>query len=87
MRPYINGSGAFSELVIISNSLFPVSSDIMISMVTNGMEGSALLMLRNGTQSKNHYSVDLGTSSSEITVTSIEPQEDDNYIYEVVVEY
>lgn len=44
-------------------------------------------MLRNGTQSKNHYSVDLGTSSSEITVTSIEPQEDDNYIYEVVVEY
>lgn len=88
LKPYIfTGSGTFDYLQINYSALFPVSSNITINIETNGMFGTALLHMGIGVQSGKTSETDLNPSSSEITVISIDPQEDDTYIYEVVVEY
>lgn len=83
LKPYIyRGS-----LNIDHNSLFPVTSDIRIDISTNGFEGQCSIPIEEGTSGRLHNDVDLGPSTPEITVNSITPNEDDNYIYEVVIEY
>lgn len=87
MRPYIAIYGGSSSLSIDYNALFPISSEMIISITTNGVDENCSIWLFPGDQIGTKTEVDLGPSTSEIIVTSIDPQEDDTYIYEVVVEY
>lgn len=87
LKPYIFAGGRFDYLQINYSALFPVSSNIIINIETNGMSGTALLHIGIGVQSGMTSQTDTNPSSSEITVISVDPQEDDTYIYEVVVEY
>lgn len=83
LKPYIDSYG----LQIEYNTLFPVTSDIRIYISTNGLIGEGMVAVFEGNSSGLSHDVDVGPSTPEITVSSITPSEDDNYIYEVVIEY
>lgn len=83
LKPYI----AYACLQIEYNTLFPVTSDIWIDISTNGIVGQNTMAIFEGNSGGLFFDVDLGPSTPEITVNSITPSEDDNYIYEVVIEY
>lgn len=83
LKPYIERA----SLQIEYNTLFPVTSGIKIAISTNGIDGLPHLRLYEGASGGVWNDVDLGPSTPEITVRSITPSEDDNYIYEVVIEY
>ena len=75
------------SLHIEYNTLFPVTSEIEINISTNGLVGQAYVMLFEGDSEGISNDADLAPSTTEITVNSITPSEDDNYIYEVIIEY
>ena len=69
------------------NTLFPVTSVIKINVSTNGIQGQEYIRIFEGESWGIRTEVDMGPSTPEITVNSITPSEDDNYIYEIVIEY
>lgn len=67
---------------------YPVQSLLEINVSTNGSMGQGVIMIRENTQEgTTNTEIDIMPQSNEITVISVNPQEDDNYIYEVVIEY
>lgn len=85
VRPYIK-SGKY--LMADYSAQYPVRSNVTIEVSTNGMQGSGSIGISEMSQEgATNMEIDWYPQSTEITVTSIEPQEDDYYVYEVVVEY
>lgn len=85
LRPYIK-SGKF--LMADYSAQYPVESYVRIVVATNGALGRGnigipILQQEYTTSTE----IDIMPQSNEITVMEIEPQEDDYYVYEAVVEY
>lgn len=84
LKPYIVKIGLFVDY----HARFPVKSLVVITVSTNGMMGRGEIGIREmGQEGTTGIEIDMMPESNEITVISIDPQEDDTYIYEVVVEY
>lgn len=85
VRPYIEGR---KYLLADCSAQYPVRSMVVIQVSTNGMQGSGeIVIVEMEQEGDSGMEIDWYPQSTEITVTSIEPQEDDYYVYEVVVEY
>ena len=86
LRPYVEGSKITWLSVDYSCSYLPTST-IEVSIKTTGLDGECKIYITEGTLTGSRTDVDLSPSSAEIEIISFEPMEDDNYIYEIVVEY
>lgn len=85
VRPYIMGG---KTLMADYYAQYPVESYVRISVSTTGALGYGYIVVREASQEgTTSTEIDIMPQTNEITVTSIEPQEDDYYVYEVVVEY
>ena len=60
---------------------YPLASFLVITLSTNS--GNLLVYAASGSSTN---SIALGPGETIISVASIDPQEDENYIYEVVIE-
>ena len=66
---------------------YPVKSRVLIDVATNGAMGQGTVCIYENTQEgTTQTEIDIMPESNEITVISVDPQEDENYIYEVVIE-
>ena len=86
LNPYIEGD-KFKSLNIHYSTSYPVASNISIHLVTTGMASATNINISQNSQNGYLIEVDMDPETAEIQVISIAPQEDDTYIYEVVVEY
>lgn len=84
LKPYVKSMMLLGDYY----AQYPVKSNITIEVATNGAIGKGdILIYENIQEGTTNTEIDIMPESNEITVTSINPQEDDTYIYEVVVEY
>lgn len=84
LKPYIKKIGLFVDY----HARYPVKSLVVITVSTNGAMGQGQIGIEEMNQEgSTGTEIDIMPESNEITVISIDPQEDDTYIYEVVVEY
>lgn len=84
MKPYVEKFFLLADYY----AQYPVKSLVVINVATNGALGQGAFSISENTQEgTTNTEIDIMPESNEITVISIDPQEDDNYIYEVVIEY
>ena len=84
LKPYVKSRMLWADYY----AQYPVKSNITIQVATNGITGKGdIPIYENIQEGTTNTEIDIMPESNEITVTSINPQEDDTYIYEVVVEY
>lgn len=88
LRPYVCKGGKFNYLSIDYEISYPITSDIEVTFYTNGLnQKSTIYFFDYSGQNGTFTDVDMNPESAEIQVISIDPQEDDTYIYDVVIEY
>ena len=89
LRPFAYEGGKLNYLGIDYKISYPITSDIKVTFYTNGsfQQTDILFSYEHSGQNGTLRDVDVNPESAEIQIISIDPQEDDTYIYEVVVEY
>ena len=84
VKPYIMG-GKF--LMADYYAQYPVRSNVIIEVSTNGVSGHGSIGISEMNQEgTTNTEIDMGPQTNEITVTSINPQEDAYYVYEVKID-
>lgn len=82
LRPY----SEWGELCVIFSFTFPPSSDLFVEVQTAGLLGIHTIYFLKGKQDGVKISVDIA-ESPQMQLLSFTPTEDDDYIYEIVIEY
>ena len=89
LRPFAYEGGKLNYLGIDYEINYPITSDIKVTFNTNGSFQQTYILFSSEYSGQNgtFRDVDVNPESAKIQVISIDPQEDNTYIYEVVVEY
>lgn len=80
MSPKLTGT-TVKTLDIYFNCTHPLDSTITMNIGSNSLDGENLVPLKKGFIEGNKIDVMMGASAPYIELVSIDPQEDDNYIY------
>lgn len=89
LRPFVYKGGKWNYLGIDYEISYPITSEVKVTFNTNGLfqQNHIIFYPEENIQNGTIRDLDMNPESAEIQVISIDPQEDDTYIYDVVIEY